>query len=50
MTTHKNFKIGSKLIGDKHRCLIVAEISANHNNNFNIVKKLINSAKKMVQI
>ena len=46
MNTNKNFKIGSKIIGDKHRCLIVAEISANHNNNFNTVKKLINSAKK----
>ena len=42
----KNFKIGNKFIGKDHRCLIVAEISANHNNNFTTIKKLVNSAKK----
>tara|TARA_Y100000588_G_C14259534_1_gene927013 strand:- start:1337 stop:2401 length:1065 start_codon:yes stop_codon:yes gene_type:complete len=42
----KNFKIGSKFIGEDHKCLIVAEISANHNNDFKTIKKLINSAKK----
>ena len=46
MYLKKNFKIGRKFIGDDHRCLIVAEISANHNNNFTTIKKLINSAKK----
>ena len=46
MVFKKNFKIGSKNIGEHQRCLIVAEISANHNNNFKIVKKLIKSAKK----
>lgn len=46
MNIKNNFKIGSKLVGEKHKCLIVAEISANHNNNFGTVKKLINSAKK----
>ena len=47
MTFKKNFKICSKNIGESHRCLIVAEISANHNNNFKIVKRLIKSAKKI---
>jgi pseudaminic acid synthase len=42
----KNFKIGQNYIGKKYRSLIVAEISANHNKNFNTTKKLINSAKK----
>lgn len=42
----KKFKIGKNTIGDGCRALIIAEISANHNNNFNTVKKLINSAKK----
>lgn len=42
----KKFKIGKKYIGDTCRSLIIAEISANHNNNFNIIKKLIVSAKK----
>ena len=46
MSFKKNFKICSKNIGESHRCLIVAEISANHNNNFKIVKRLIKSAKK----
>ena len=46
MNIKNNFRIGSKLVGEKHKCLIVAEISANHNNNFRTVKKLINSAKK----
>ena len=42
----KKFKIGKNTIGDGCRALIIAEISANHNNNFNTIKKLINSAKK----
>ena len=41
-----NFKIGKKIVGENHKCLIVAEISANHNQNFNTTKKLINAAKK----
>ena len=41
-----NFKIGKKRINDKSKALIVAEISANHNNDFNKFKKLINAAKK----
>ena len=46
MNFKKNFKIGNKFVGEGHRCLIVAEISANHNKSFKITKKLINSAKK----
>lgn len=42
----KSFKIGNKKIGINEKCLIVAEISANHNKNFNITKKLIDSAYK----
>tara|TARA_B110000090_G_scaffold199016_1_gene238462 strand:- start:356 stop:649 length:294 start_codon:yes stop_codon:yes gene_type:complete len=46
MNFKKNFKIGNIFIGEHNKCLIIAEISANHNNNFNTIKKLINSAKK----
>ena len=46
MSLLKNFKIGKKHVGEDSKCLIIAEISANHNNNFKITKKLINSAKK----
>ena len=46
MNFKKNFKIGNKFVGEKSKCLIIAEISANHNNNFKTIKKLINSAKK----
>tara|TARA_Y100000590_G_scaffold450882_1_gene591273 strand:- start:40 stop:1104 length:1065 start_codon:yes stop_codon:yes gene_type:complete len=46
MIFKKNFKIGNKHIGENHRCLVVAEISANHNQNIDIIKKLINAAKR----
>ena len=46
MNLKKVFKIGKKIIGEDNKCLIIAEISANHNNNFDTIKKLINSAKK----
>jgi pseudaminic acid synthase len=46
MNLKKNFKIGSKSVGEDHKSLIIAEISANHNNDFKIIKKLISSAKK----
>tara|TARA_B100000780_G_scaffold249541_1_gene195290 strand:- start:2062 stop:3126 length:1065 start_codon:yes stop_codon:yes gene_type:complete len=46
MKLKKKFKIGNIFIGENNKCLIIAEISANHNNNFSITKKLINSAKK----
>jgi pseudaminic acid synthase len=40
-----NFKIGSRLVGEDSKSLIIAEISANHNNDFKTIKKLINAAK-----
>lgn len=46
MIIEKNFKIGKVKVGEKHRCKVIAEISANHNNNFNTIKKLINAAKQ----
>ena len=46
MNIKNNFRIGNILIGSNHKCMIIAEISANHNNNFKTLKKLINSAKK----
>ena len=46
MSLLKNFKIGKKQVGEDSKCLIIAEISANHNNSFKTTKKLINSAKK----
>ncbi len=46
MKFKKNFNIGKKFVGEGQRCLVIAEISANHNNNFSLIKKLINSAKK----
>ena len=46
MDPKNNFKIGKKIIGEENKCLIIAEISANHNNNFDTIKRLINSAKE----
>ena len=46
MNPKNNFKIGKKIIGEDNKCLIIAEISANHNNNFDTIKRLINSAKE----
>ncbi len=46
MNFKKNFKIGHKRIGLNSRALIVAEISANHNQNLFTTKKLITSAIK----
>jgi pseudaminic acid synthase len=46
MNIKLSFKIGKNSVGDKAKCLIIAEISANHNNNFTTIKKLITSAKK----
>ena len=45
MNGQYNFKIGKKLIGQNNKCIVVAEISANHNNNFHVIKKIIRSAK-----
>ena len=41
----KNFKIGKNFVGEKHKCLIIVEISGNHNNNFSIMKNLLNQQK-----
>ena len=46
MNLKKNFKIGNNFVGENSKSLIIAEISANHNNNFKTIKKLISSAKK----
>ena len=46
MNLKKNFKIGNNFVGESSKSLIIAEISANHNNNFKTTKKLIRSAKK----
>jgi len=40
-------KIGKLNISDKSKCMIVAEISANHAGNLNNAKKLISAAKKI---
>lgn len=40
------FKIGNTLIGKKNRCIIIAELSGNHNGDFSRIKKLIIQAKK----
>ena len=42
----KNIKIGKKIIGKNSRCLIVAEISANHNSKLSKAIKLIRLAAK----
>lgn len=39
-------KIGNKILGKKYPCLVIAEISANHDGDFNRMKRLIKSAKK----
>ena len=41
-----NFKIGKKIVGKKNSCIIVAELSGNHNLSWDRMKKLIISAKK----
>ena len=40
------FKIGQTTIGQNTPCFIVAELSGNHNGDFNRVKKMILKAKK----
>ena len=42
----KNIKIGKKIIGKNSKCLVVAEISANHNSKINNAIKLIKLAAK----
>jgi pseudaminic acid synthase len=41
-----HFKIGNKIIGDNHPTFIIAELSANHNHNFDIAVKTIKAAKE----
>ncbi|MEK7103906.1 MAG: pseudaminic acid synthase, partial [Patescibacteria group bacterium] len=40
----KEFKIGNKMVGEGHPALIIAEISANHNGNFEKAKELVKQA------
>ena len=40
------FKIGQTTIGENTPCFVVAELSGNHNGDFNRVKKMILKAKK----
>ncbi|WP_141759798.1 MULTISPECIES: pseudaminic acid synthase [Clostridium] len=42
----KSIKIGNKIISNESNCFIIAEISANHNHNIDIAKKMIREAKK----
>ena len=42
----KYLKIAEKKIGDKNKCFIVAEISANHNSKLSNAIKLIREASK----
>ena len=37
-------KIGNKIIGEKHRCFIIAEAGINHNGDINLAKKMIDIA------
>lgn len=40
-----SFKVNNRIIGDNAPCFIVAEISANHNQNLDRAKKIIKAAK-----
>ena len=40
----RSIKIGAKLIGDDQPCYVVAEIGSNHNQNFDLARKLIDAA------
>ncbi|MDA7713981.1 pseudaminic acid synthase [Candidatus Pelagibacter sp.] len=40
------FKIGQTLVGDNQKCFIVAEMSGNHNGNFNKACEIVRLAKK----
>jgi len=41
-----NIKIGKFILGKNKQCMIVAELSGNHNGNFQRMKKIIQAAKK----
>lgn len=40
----KSFKIGNRLIGDEHPCYIIAELSANHNGDYDLAVKTLHAA------
>jgi pseudaminic acid synthase len=42
----KPIKIGTQAIGDGYPCFVIAEISANHNQDFNLAKRLVKLAKE----
>jgi len=44
--TIKPVKIGKKILGERHRCYIIAEIGSNFDGSFSKAKKLIKSAKE----
>ena len=41
-----NFKIGDRLVGQDAPCYIIAEVSCNHNGDFNEACKIIEAAGK----
>jgi len=42
----QEFKIGNKMVGQGHPCFCVAEISGNHNGDFERAKEIIYAAKE----
>ncbi|WP_271808469.1 pseudaminic acid synthase [Clostridium beijerinckii] len=42
----KNIKIGDRIISDESKAFIIAEISANHNHDIEVAKKMIREAKR----
>ena len=49
MLFKKEFKIGSINVGGDSKCIIIAEVSANHNNDYKIIKKLLNHSIRRSQ-
>lgn len=45
-TTEKNIKIGNKIIGNRNPVFIVAELSANHLQKYDLAEKTIRAARK----
>ena len=43
---NKQFKIGNKLVGENAPAFIVAEISGNHNQDYNRAVEIIHAAKE----
>ena len=42
----KEIKIGNRLVGENHPCMIVAELSGNHNGDYNRAIEIIHAAKE----